>query len=305
MNMKILILVLALIQSSILQSKILNQSLDSTFDDIEAALKSSDKGVETQLCFASIEKSTRDFLYRRFAGLVYQEPTRVQESIENKFALMSYLACRESGGRVVAQVAHGIESKNGAYHYGRTYAQLKKALMDLVDKRLIERSKKHFDETTNGGLFQVSADQIDNIPHELDPTLEVTKYFYARVMELDKLSKSSLLKTCGTHEYYNVEVETDIPQALEDSVDWIKNYLEKDAPKQEKWFRRVDELVWFHQLQTLCPDLNLELAKRIHHYLGGKYCGPLNNTKNSSSCGKVYSLCMPIYQNITYTLNQF
>lgn len=314
MKASLLVVVLSFFHG-LLHAKIINQGLDPTFAAIEAALGQSDKSTQVRLCFntdseelSSIDKTTRYFLYRRFAGLVYQEPAHIQHEIENKFALMSYLACRESGGRVVAQVAHGIGDKKkaakGTNFYGRNYASLKNALMELVRQRLSGKGKAYFDETTNGGPFQVSADQVDNVPHKRDRNLEVMKFFYARVKELGKLSQSSLLKSCGTHEYFDVDTETDIPQALEDSVDWIESYLTKDAPLQKTWFRRVDELVWFHQLQTLCPDLNLELAKKIHHFHKGGYFGPLNNTYNAKTCGTLFSLCLPVFENITQTLNQ-
>jgi hypothetical protein len=60
----------------------------------------------------------------------------------------------------------------------------------------------------------------------------------------------------------------------------------------------LEQLSQYAKLQTLCPALNFELAKKIHDLKGARYFGPLNNKRNSRSCGTVFSLCAPIFRTI-------
>ncbi len=287
-----------------LDAAIINKKLDPVFAKIEdLTLAAQNKNLQVSLCLKSIPKNTRYFLYRRFAAYALWESDDVQAKLEETFGTMAYLACRESSGRVVAVVPHRKESEKGACHYGASYAVLKKALVAAVKKRTESGIASYFDHETNAGTYQVSADQVDNLPHPKDANLEVHKYFIHRVLELNNYSSSQQLKECGTHEYFDVQVEKDIPKALEASIDWMSRYINRAQKSKDTWFRKIDELVWYHQLQSLCPDLNLELGKMTHYFHEGGYYGPKNNTHNWQSCGKSYSLCKPLFENISASLN--
>jgi len=291
-------------KSGFLHAGIINKDLDPVFAKIEELTAAArENNAQVSLCLKSIPKNTRYFLYRRFAAYALWESDNTQAKLEETFGIMAYLACRESSGRVVAVVPHRKEREKGSCHYGSSYAVLKNALVMAVKKRTATGVASYFDHETNAGTYQVSADQVDDIPHPKDKHMEVHKYFVNRVLELNSYSTSQQLKECGTHEYFDVQKEKDVPKALSESVEWISKYVERAQKSAVTWFRQVDELVWYHQLQSLCPDLNLELGKMTHYFHEGGYYGPKNNTHNWESCGKSFSLCRPIYENISASLN--
>ena len=74
----------------------------------------------------SLPDNPRDFIYRRYLDQAVKSSSDFSklESLVKKYGVMSYLACRESGGLGVALSAHGSEAK--VSYYGYLYSSLKK-----------------------------------------------------------------------------------------------------------------------------------------------------------------------------------
>lgn len=284
---------------------ILNQSLDPMYSRIEQWVKAKYDGPETRLCLA-LPENTRYFLYRRFISKAIKERAVVQDAIAEKYSIMAYLVCRESSGQAVAMAAHRYEKT--ASRYGTSYNDFKKGISDLVSMRNKYGKAAYFDYQTNAGPFQISADQVDDVPDKYDPNLTVHRYFSTTVRFLNSLPEGKLLTQCGTLEYFDPREREDqgVVKGLKDSLKWMVAYMKQKEASGKPWFRdsNLYDVIAFHQIQTLCPHLGLEIAKQVHHFKEGRYFGPLNNTQNSGSCGKSYSLCKPILSALIGYLNQ-
>lgn len=284
---------------------ILNESLDPMYSRAERWVKENYGGSETRLCL-ELPENTRYFLYRRFIAKAIKEKSVVQDAIAEKYSIMAYLVCRESSGRAVAMAAHRYEKT--ASRYGTSYNDFKKGISTLVSMRNKSGKSAYFDYQTNAGPFQISADQVDDKADKYDPNLMVHRYFANTVRFLNSLSEDKLLTQCGTLEYFDPSLRVDhgVVKGLKDSLKWMVGYMKQKDASGGAWFRdsNLHDVIAFHQIQTLCPHLGLEIAKQVHHFKKGKYFGPLNNTNNSSSCGTSYSLCKPILKALMSYLNQ-
>ena len=262
-----------------------NQKYDSLFFKAEDFVKKHSPSKEVLLCTRSLPQNTRYFLYRRYVDQLIKEGSKnTAEKNISKYALMSYLACRESGGLGVALSAHGSEAK--VSYYGHVYSALKRGIREMIAKRFKHKRKNYFSITTNVGLFQISIDQVDDVPDRYDPDLEIHRYFSERVRSLAKMSGKSLVLSCGTAELFDFQKEPELLMDLRETLKPLKNSSE------------LEQLSQYAKLQTLCPALNFELAKKIHDLKGAHYFGPLSNKRNSRSCGTSFSLCAPIFRTI-------
>lgn len=265
--------------------EVFNQKYDSIFFKAEDYVKKNSASKEVSLCMRSLPQNTRYFLYRRYIDQMNREDLRhsIEKNI-SKYARMSYLACRESGGLSVALSAHGSEAK--VSYYGHVYSALKRGIREMIAKRFKYKRKNYFSLTTNVGLFQISIDQVDDVPDRYDPDLEIHRYFSERVRSLSKMSDKSLVLSCGTAELFDFQKEPELLMDLRETLKPMNNSSE------------LEQLSQYAKLQTLCPALNFELAKKIHDLKGAHYFGPLSNKRNSRSCGTSFSLCAPIFRTI-------
>ena len=301
-----LFLSLTFFDQKLFASEVFNQKYDSVFSKAEESVMSHSPSKESVLCMRSLPQNTRYFLYRRYVDQAMKSRSNYSsgETLVRKYGLMSYLACRESGGMGVALSAHGSEAK--VSYYGNFYSALKKGIREMIAKRVKCKKKSYFSSSTNVGLFQVSSDQVDNVPDKYDPDLEIHRYFIDRVQSLAKMNDKSIVLSCGTEEFFNLQKEPEILKDLKDVSKWMKNYIFSKQLEGGQWFNEdqgassseVEALSQYVKLQTLCPSLNFELAKRIHDLKGAHYFGPLSNKRNSRSCGTSFSVCAPVFRAI-------
>lgn len=297
---------LSFFDQKLFASEVFNQKYDSVFSKAEESVISHSPSKESALCMRSLPQNTRYFLYRRYVDQAMKSRSSYSsgETLVRKYGLMSYLACRESGGMGVALSAHGSEAK--VSYYGSLYSAMKKGIREMIAKRFKCKKKSYFSSSTNVGLFQVSSDQVDNVPDKYDPDLEIHRYFIDRVQSLAKMNDKSIVLSCGTEEFFNLQKEPEILKELKDVSKWMKNYIFSKQLEGGQWFNEdqgassseVEALSQYVKLQTLCPSLNFELAKRIHDLKGAHYFGPLSNKRNSRSCGTSFSVCAPVFRAI-------
>jgi hypothetical protein len=280
------ILLLLVFGSSICYANfIFNQNYEESFSKAEEILKKQKLSKESTLCLRSLPQNTRFFLYRRYVEQIRERSSYSSlDKLIQKYGRMSYLACRESSGLGVALSAHGSEAQ--VSYYGRFYSALKNGIQQMIAKRFKYKRKSYFSITTNVGLFQVSLDQVDSRADKYDPELEIHFYFLEQVKALSAMGDKSLLHSCGTEEFFDLKKEPELLKELRESL------------KLMKYSSELQHLSLYIKLQTLCPVLNFELAKKIYDLKGGHYFGPLNNKRNSRSCGTSFSLCAPIFRNI-------
>jgi len=251
----------------------------------------------------SVDATARTFLYRRFAQVAYGRDSETQEALIKKYSTLAYLICRESSGRVVAHVGHEHESESSAARYGKTFSDMMNAINRLANKRTAEKCRSYFDTSTNAGLFQVSADWIST--RENDMRASIRKAFRDKVAEIDAYDNNSLLSFCGTKEFFN---DHGITNRVRETVSWMTKWVEYQESINAKSifsddYNRMEELAVYHQLQTICPGLNLYIAKILLYKAGSIYFGPLRNKKNFESCGTSYAICRPNLRAITQYLN--
>ena len=177
----------------------------------------------------------------------------------------------------------------------------------MISKRFRFKKKNYFSSTTNVGLFQVSSDQVDNLSDKYDPHLEAHQIFVERVRFLTRMSDSSMLLACGTEELFETKKEPEIVRELKESLRLMKSFIYSKELEGGRWFSddsvpkgasEIGILSLYIKIQTLCPSLNFELARKIYDLKGAHYFGPLSNKKNSRSCGTRFSLCAPIFRTI-------
>ncbi len=259
---------------------------DSTFAKVEEFMGTQKLSKESSLCLRSLPQKTRYFLYQRYVEELKESAyhsSSLEKLIQN-YGKMSYLACRESGGLGVALSAHGSEAR--VSYYGHLYSSLKKGIQEMIAKRFKYKRKNYFSITTNVGLFQVSIDQVDDLPDRYDPELEIHHFFLDQIKVLSGMSDRSLLLACGTQQIFDLQKEPELLRELRLSLNLMKYPSE------------LERLSLYAKLQTLCPALNFELAKKIYNLKGARYFGPLSNKRNSRSCGTTFSLCAPIFKKI-------
>ncbi len=139
---------------------------------------------------------------------------------------------------------------------------------------------------------------MDNNPDEFDPELIAHRYFTSMVQKLSESPLSSAHAYCRTSERFDIVKEKEIPHSLYNSLQNMASYIQSRAGKKGIWFRDVDDIKLFHELQTLCPMLHFEIAMMLHHLKGKYYYGPLNNTKRAEECGSTFSLCGPVFDRL-------
>ncbi len=266
---------------------------DKVFHEIEK------RTVGTDFC-TSIPESTRYFLYRRFAVYALDDNETVQEKLKDRFEQLAYLACRESSGRVVAHVSHEHEKEAAAARYGSTYEDMIDAINRLVQRREDKGNHTYFDATTNAGMFQTSPDTVS----KRDTYMRL--WFSNKLNAVSKFSAIELKTYCGTEEHYDEELTNEI----KNSMAWMVRYVRsRDSELQELLFtnNQIGELAHFHELQAICPGLNLDLANELLVKYGRDYFGPLRgySAKSAQSCGKAYHICRPTFNMITNYLNQY
>lgn len=265
--------------------QVVSAKYDSTFAKVEEFIRTQKLSKESALCLQSLPQKTRYFLYQRYVEELKESAyNSSSERLIQNYGKMSYLVCRESGGLGVALSAHGSEAR--VSYYGHLYSSLKKGIQEMIAKRFKYKRKNYFSITTNVGLFQVSLDQVDDLPDKYDPELEVHDFFLDQIKVLSGMRDRPLLLACGTQQIFDLQKEPELLRELRESLNLMRYQSE------------LERLSLYAKLQTLCPALNFELAKKIYNLKGARYFGPLSNKRNSRSCGTSFSLCAPIFKKI-------
>jgi len=255
--------------------------------------------IDTQRCFGLPDK-TRFFLYRRFSEVAMGQSQATQARLVEKFSQLAFLTCRETSGRVVAEVAHNHEDETGAARYGNTYEDLQNAISKLVSIWKRAPRAGYFDRTTNAGLFQLSADFIDDTSTERKSKL--LHWYENKIWEMERMDRFDLQTYCGSEEFYSDDLSSETSSKVRALARRFR-----DRAWGESLFTNskngVDDLILFHQLQSICPGHHLDLAKEVLMLYGNAYFGPLNNTRNSGSCGSSHYLCQKTFETIASELN--
>jgi hypothetical protein len=227
---------------------------------------------------------TRLLIYHSFLDALAEVSEKYWQYVVNRYSTLAYLACMETNGRPVAIVTHKRESSHRSAKYGYNVSAL---FEHLTYFQKLGWKNRWYDDTTNFGVFQISADTLLSD----SASTRAVKAVIARYQGYARKSKDELAKRCFTKEmYYGDPYDTRAP--LQKNVLAALSYQgakPQYAKSLKDWQVRMKSVQSFAVANILCPRMNLEIAKVLVH-LRPHYFGP-NIASDGGRCGRRAKTC--------------